>query len=901
MKPTFRTGDFQPDPDRDIQEEMEAHIDMEVEALMAQGMSEEEARAEARRLFGNRDRFRREARRHAAARERHTRWGDRFDALVRDLRYAFRRMAKSPGFTSVAILSLALGIGANTAIFSLVNSILLSGLPLREPQELVEVYTSERARGDEPGYPYSLSSVPDLFDLRERTDLFSGVGGYEAFFNRLETDDGVEPVWGEVVSWDLFSILGMTPAAGRFFVHEEGQTYGTHPVVVLGYDFWQDRYAGDPAAVGSTLRMAGREWTVVGVAPRELEGFTAPGIAMDMFATYRMQPVLNFEGSTGSHERRGSRSTFMKARLAPGVTVEQAQAALTTLSANNREAYPDAWEGRDYNIVPTSDVAIHPLVDGPLYAVATLLLAVVGLVLLIACTNLAGFLLARAADRRKEIAVRLALGARRWTLVRQLLTETLVLGLLGGAAGLVVARWTLEALMRFKPPIPIPINLDIGLDRTVLFFALVVSIAAGIVFGLIPALQSTKPDVAPTLKDETGSGTGRPRRLTLRNGLIVTQVAISMVLLLGAGLFLRSLQSAGQIDLGFTARDGGIVWLMSMGNDMTNEEFLSTTRRLEEQAGALPGITRVGSSEMLPIGMSYQETNFDVPGVPPPAGEEHFSMGYNVVSPGYFQVMGIEIVSGRPLTEADKEGAEPSIIISQAAARRLWPGENPLGREIQPTHRDHSYRVVGVARDTKVWNIGEEYRPYVYFSNRQYPINSVQLVARGTVPDPQIAAQLRQLVNEVDPRLVLMESKTMKEHLAFALFPPRMAALLLGVFGALALILATTGLYGTVAFSVSRRSREMGIRLSLGAATGKVVGMVLRGAMGLVAVGVIIGVILSLGLAQAIQGFLYGVGATDPVTFLGVPLILMGVALVAALVPARRASRVDPVRALKSE
>jgi len=901
MKPTFRAGNFQPDPERDIQEELEAHIEMEAEALMSQGMEEEEARKEARRLFGDRRKFAGAAIREATARERKIRWRDRVDAFFQDVRYAFRRMAKSPGFTGIAIVSLALGIGANTAIFSIVNTILLSGVPMRAPHELVEVYTSEEARPDEPGYPYSLSSVPDLRDLRERSDIFSGVGGYEAFFNRIETEDSVEPVWGEIVSWDLFSILGIDPEVGRFFVHEEGQSYGTHPVVVLGYEFWQRMFGGSPNVVGTSIRMANREWTVVGVAPRELQGFMAPGIAMSMFTTYQMQGVLNSGEVTGPDESRNSHSTFMKARLAPGVTVEQAQAALATLSAQNREAYPDAWEGRDFNVLASSEVAIHPIVDGPLKAVATLLLTMVAMVLLIACTNLAGFLLARAADRKKEIAIRLALGARRWTLIRQLLTETMVLGLMGGAAGLVVAHWTLQAIKRFQPPITIPINLDVGLDGTVLLFALIVSAAAGLFFGLIPALQSTKPDVAPTLKDETGTGSGRQKRLNLRNGLIVTQVAISMVLLLGAGLFLRSLQSAGDIDLGFGVREGGTIWVMAMGDDMADEEFNVAAQTLTDRALALPGMAQVGFAEILPLGISYQESGFDIPGVDPPEGEEYLSIGYNVVSPTYFDVMDIPIVLGRAFTEMDRADTEPVVVISETAARRYWPDESPIGREIKPTSRDHSFRVIGVARDTKVWTLGEEYRPYLYYPHAQYGGESLTLVARGNLPEAQIVGQLRQLVEEVDTRLVIMEAKTMSEHLAITLFPPRMAALLLGVFGALALILATTGLYGTVAYSVSRRSREMGIRLSLGADAGSVVAMVLRGAMALVAVGAVVGWVLSLGLAQTVRVFLYGITAMDPVTFIGVPLVLGGVAFVAALIPARRASRVNPVTALKSE
>ncbi len=528
MKPTFRANDYRPDPKRDVAEEMEAHMEMEAEALMAKGVPEEEARAEARRLFGDRTRFHQEAAKEASARERRVRWTDRFDHLIRDSRYALRRMAKSPGFTGIAILSLALGIGANTAIFSLVNAVLLSGVPMRAPQELVEIYTSEEGTPEEPGYPYSISSYLDLVDLREHTDVFAEVAGYEAFFSRLETATSTEPIWGEAVSWNLFSMLGIEPEVGRFFVSEEGQTPGTHPVVVLGYDFWQRRFGADPGVVGTDLRLGGRQYTVVGVAPESVQGFTAPGFNMDMFAPYMMSDALNFEGQSNHLSQRTSRSTFIKARLAPGVSVDQARAALVTLSARQREAYPDHWEGRDFNLVPTSDVAIHPLVDGWLYAVAALLLTVVAIVLLVACTNLAGFLLARASDRKKEIALRLAMGASRGMLVRQLLTETVILGVLGGAAGLLVAKWTLGAIQAFQPPIPIPINLDLGLDRTVLLFTFGVSAAAGIFFGLVPALQSTKPDLAPTLKDESGTGTGRLRRFSLRNTLIVTQVALSM-------------------------------------------------------------------------------------------------------------------------------------------------------------------------------------------------------------------------------------------------------------------------------------------------------------------------------------------------------------------------------------
>jgi len=485
--------------------------------------------------------------------------------------------------------------------------------------------------------------------------------------------------------------------------------------------------------------------------------------------------------------------------------------------------------------------------------------------------------------------------------IRQLLTETLILGLLGGGAGLVVATWVLQALVSFQPPIPFPVNFEFALDGRVLLYTGLVSAAAGLFFGLIPALQSTNPDVAPTLKDDSGSGGGGRKRLTLRNGLIVSQVAISTVLLLGAGLFIRSLYSAQDMELGFSARDGGIAWLMlgMSGVDPEEHEFL--VRSLEDRALAIPGVERVATAEMVPLGVGLQTTTFDIPGVEPPSGQEYHSIRFNVISPTYFDVMEVPMVSGRAFSGDDRAESEPVAIVSEAAARVYWPGESPLGQMVTRRANEISYRIVGVAGDTKTWTLGEDFQPYVYLARSQVGTIGTMLVARGTIPDAEITGQLRRVIRDLDSRLVIMETKTMAEHLSVQLFPPRAAAGLLGVFGLLALILATTGLYGTVAFSVSKRTREMGIRISLGADAGKVVGMVLRSAMGLVVVGGSIGLALSLGLAQAVRTFLYGTSAFDPVTFLGVPAILLGVAALAAFVPARRASRVNPVQALKTE
>jgi predicted permease len=821
------------------------------------------------------------------------------DRLIQDIQYAIRRMAKSPGFTTIAVLSLALGIGANTAIFSIVNSILLSGVPMRAPEELVEIYTSE----EDHGYPYSVFAYPDFVDVRERTDLFSAVAAHEGFFSRLETDDATDPVWGELVSHDLFSMLGIEPALGRFFVPEEGETLGTHPVVVLGHGFWQRRYGGDPGIIGQSIRLGGHSFTVVGVGPEGLQSFTAPGFNMDMWVPYMMSQALDSDRAGGRDllNTRTDRSLFVKGRLRPGVTVEQARAALATMAAQQREAYPEAFRGREFNILPTGEVAIHPLVDGALFSVAGLLLTVVGLVLLIACTNLAGFLLARASERKKEIALRLALGARRGALVRQLLTETVLLSLLGGGAGLLVAHWVLQALMSFQPPVPIPINLNVGLDGKVLLFTLAISTAAGIFFGLFPALQSTNPDVAPTLKDDSGSGTGKRKRFSVRNALIVAQVTISMILLLGAGLFVRSLQGAQDLDLGFSLREAGLIWVMMSASDVERDEWEHLAVRMEERARAIPGVEGVATAEIMPLGVGFQSRGFDIPGIEPPEGDDHHEIPFNIVSPGYFDVMEIPIVAGRGIAPEDTRASTPVMVVSETLARRYWPGDDPIGKEIITPSDERAHQIVGVAKDTKVWTLGEEYRPYIYTARAQSNASSLFVVARGGVSEAQIVGELRRMVRELDSRLVVMDSKTMTEHLSVMLFPPRMAALLLGVFGSLALVLASTGLYGIVAFSVSRRTREMGIRISLGADARTVIGMVLRGALALVAVGGVVGLLLTLGLAQLIGGFLYGVSGTDPVTFIGVPLILGLVATVAALVPARRASLVNPVEALRRE
>ncbi|MCG6957728.1 MAG: ABC transporter permease [Gemmatimonadetes bacterium] len=824
---------------------------------------------------------------------RQTDFWSRMPMRLDDLKYAARRLIKSPGFTLVAVLSLALGIGANTAMFSIVNAVLLRRLPLAHPEQLVEVYTSE-----DNGYPASTSSYPDFADLRDHNDIFSGVVGERTEIARVDRDGEPSVVFGELVSWDFFRVLGVPMALGRSFLPEEGATPMTHPVVVLGYRMWVKEYGQDPGIVGKTVRLSGRAFTVVGVAPKAFTG-TFPVLVTSFYAPMMMSAA--FMDSEGQElEQRNSRSMFLKARLKPGVTVAQANAALKAFSAGLAERYPDSNKKRIMSAVSTEDVSIHPLVDKAALPVAGLLLTVVGLVLLIACVNLASFLLARAEDRRREIAVRLALGAGRGALVRQLLVETVVLSLLGGLAGIGLARWTLDLLMGFKPPIPVPIELDVSVDGHVLLFTLGVSLLAGLLFGLVPALQATNPDVAPTLKDEAGRA-GKPGRFNLRSTLVVTQVAFSFVLLIGAGLFVRSLQKAQTIDPGFYTGPAAMVMpMMELSDYKTDDQIREYYRTLKERLLADPDIDQVAIADRLPLGMSIRLSSFILPEVPSDRPDGDWEIDAVNVTPGYFETMEVPVVEGHAFTEADVYG-EAKIMVSQAFVQRFYPGQDVVGRTIQDGD-GRPLRIVGVARDTKVRTLGEAPRPYVYrLQGRTSIAGMMEFIVRGRASAPKLLADARRVVNEVDPDVPLFDAKTMNEHLSLMLFAPRMAALLLSVFGALALALAGVGIYGVVSYAVSRRTRELGIRMSLGASASDVVTMAVKGGMRLVVIGGLIGVVLAGGVTWSISRWLYGIGSTDVATFVAIPLLLSGVALLAAFVPARRASKVDPVRALRSE
>jgi predicted permease len=812
------------------------------------------------------------------------------ETLFADLRYTIRRLMQRPGFTLVAVLTMALGIGANSAIFSIVNAILLRPLPVESPGELVEIYSQE---GDEEPVP---NAYPDYLDIRGRDDLFVGVTGYTMDLLSMDVGDRSEVVMGEAVSGNYFELLGVPAARGRTFIPGEDDAPGAAPVVVISDGLWRRRFAADPNIVGRTLRLKGRPFEVIGVASPKFKGLYV-GFASQMWI-----PVTTRAHFGGDDlEDRGSRWLMVKGRLRQGVTPEQAQAGMNVLGRQLATTYPESNDNRRFTIIPTNDVRLHPVVDRALMPVAALLMAVVGLLLLIVCTNLANLLLARALARRKEVAIRLAIGAGRGRLIRQLLTESLVLAILGGVFGLLIAIWTANLLVSFQPPIMFQLTLDLGIDGRVLAFTFLVSVLAGVFFGLAPALQATKPELIPALKDELDNVGGRRRRFGLRDSLVVAQVAISLVLLIGAGLFVRSLISAQDIDPGFERERVALIMLapsIAAYEDSRARDLLSS---VVERARTLPGVEGAALASRMPLGVSVNTNELFVEGVATPEGEAP-SIDAVTVSSGYFDVMGIPLLQGRDFQEQDDESAPRVAIVSDAAARRFWPGENPIGKRLRLGSPEGELReIVGVARDTKVRTLGEKPRPYLYLHHLQRHRGFMALVTRTSGDPKPMLSTLRLEILLVDEGMPIMESKTMTEHLGIMLFAPRIGGILLGVFGGLGVLLATIGLYGVVSYAAAQRTREVGIRVALGARPGDVMQLVVGRGMMLVGVGVVIGLVLAFAAALPLGSLLYGVSVSDPVTFVGITLLLAGVAFVATMVPALRAARLDPMVALRRE
>jgi predicted permease len=668
---------------------------------------------------------------------------------------------------------------------------------------------------------------------------------------------------------------------------------------MLGFGYWQERYAGDPEVVGQAIRLNGHSYTIVGVAPEDYPG-SVPGVPVDFMVPINMVQEIQ-QGTGNPLTSRDNQSYFAKGRLRQGATTEGAQVVLSGVAATLRETYPDTWdETRGFLAVPSEDVVMNPAFDKILILSSTLALVLVGVVLLIACANLASFLLARGADRKKEIAMRLALGARRGVLVRQLLTETILLAFIGGVLGMGVSIWLLKLLTSMELPLPGGMSLDFAMTGKAFLFALGVTAVTGVLFGLAPALQSTNPDVAPTLKDESTGG-GKPRLFTLRNTLVSGQFAACLVLLVSAGLFFRSFQAFQSEDPGFGTEPTGLLTFVVSGERYNEEEGRVFLRSYLDRLVNTPEVISVGTISNIHMNTTSTQTlELNVDGIEPPPGRLAWEIDQAIAGPEFFDAAGVPIREGRNFEDTDLPDGTPVAIVNQEMAERFWPEGDVVGNVIRrPSGQE--VVVVGVAETTKVRAIGEAPRPFVYrpYSQNYHSFHTAVIRSSGR-PEEALQAGFR-VLREMDPEILVVETKTMNEHLGIMLFPARMGVLLSSLFAIVALCLATIGIYGVVSYTVARKSREVGIRMSLGAEPARVVREVVRSGMGLAAVGTGIGLVLALVGARVLQSLLFGVGAFDPVTFVGVPVALLAVALFAAYLPARRASRVDPVRALKAE
>ncbi len=814
------------------------------------------------------------------------------DALIANARYALRRMGRSPWFTLTAIVSLGLGIGANTAVFSLVNAVFLIDPGFDRSERLVDVYMSQ------PGFTHGTLSYPDFQSIEEGVDAFSQVETMRLAFVQLEQEGRLETLTAEAVSGGWFSMLGIDVVLGRGLTPEDHVEPGAHPVVVLGHSTWVNQHGADPGVVGRTIRLGGREYEIVGVANERYRG-SLRGLEAQL-----LLPVLQYDELSGtagnSYRSRRSQSYFPKATLAAGVTPEAAEAALDRLAADLRAEFPDIWtEDEGLTLVPTRDVVINPMIDRYVSQTAGVLLVVVALVLLIACANLASFLLARASDRRKEIAVRLAMGAKRRALIGQLLTETTLLSVLGGGVGVGVATWAMRTLQTADLPLPLPITLDLSLDLRVLAFSLLVSLVAGLLFGLVPALQATNPALAPTLRDETAGG-GRARGAALRNLLVAGQVGVSVVLLVGAGLFLRSFAAMQEIDLGFSEGPAALVELITPSARYDHVERRAFWDRLTTDVERIPGVRQVGITDNIPLNqLNTQTIGVQVDGMEPTNGASDFSVDWTMIDEHFLEAMGIELLAGRGFDGGDTEESQRVVIVSPAFADFFFQTRDVVGRSF--TMRGQETVIVGLTEEVKVRTPGEAPRPYLMVPWTQSTSTSYVLVASTEGDADALATQVVRAAQAIDPEIMIFRAMTMDRHLAAMRIGRILGAQVIGGFAALALLLASIGLYGVVAYSVARRSREVGIRISLGAESGQVVRMLTLSGLRIVAAGVVVGLGLSALLTQALSRLLYGVSGLDPVTFVGVPVLILVVSWLASWIPARRATGVDPVTALRSD
>ena len=810
--------------------------------------------------------------------------------LLQDIRYGLRTMFRSPGLVIVVSLSIGLGSGLNITIFSLINSILLQPLPaITQQEELVELYTSS------PGLRFGAVSYPDYVDYRDTNQVFLDLIAQRVTPVSMSSGgSNNQIIAGIIVSGNYFSALGVPPMLGRAFYPDEDRTPNSSPVAVISYSLWQRAFGGDKQIVGKSVIINSQSFTIIGVAP---EGFigTSVGLAPDIWFPLMMQARV-LPGSDRLPER-GARWLNVIGRLKPGVSREQAEAGMQPIVNRLAQEYANTNKGTTATVVPLGEGSVG--IRKNLSTVLMLLMAVVFLVLLIACFNVANLMLARALARHKEIGLRQALGASRRRLVQQLLTESVLFSLLGGIVGIVVAFVATRLLLNLVPPTPIPVSFDLSLSNEVFVFALIVSIVTGIIFGLAPAIQTTKISLLPALKDD-GAGQQGFKKSRLRNLLVMGQVAISLILLISAGLFLRSLQNAQNSNPGFEPEK-----LVAISTDVGLQGYDQETgqryyQQLAERLGKLPGVESTSLGYIVPLsGGGQQQIAVQIPGYEPPP-DTILAIDYNTVGPNFFQAMSIPLVHGRDFSDFDTKDVAGVCIINEAMARRFWPDRNPIDQSLSITRNKTPLKIVGVVKNSKYYSLKEEPKPYLYLPFLQNYQSRMTVFAKTSGDAASVLPVVRREVEALDknmPARVL----TMRDVLSFILIPQKLAAILLTIFSLLALALATVGLYAVMAYSVSKRRREIGIRMALGAQRGDVLKLILKQGMLLTAIGLVVGLAASVALTRFFSGLLYGISPTDFGTFAAITLVQVVVALIASYIPARRATKVDPLIALKYE
>jgi predicted permease len=829
------------------------------------------------------------------------------ETLLKDIRYALRWMARSPGFSAVAILSLGLGVGVNTAMFSLVDSLLFRPLPVLAPDRLVDVFTTG---GD--GDQYATSSYQDYLDLKTHNTVFSDMIGYSPMMAPLSLGDRSRIMLGQIVTSNYFSMLGVQPALGRLLVPSDDDP-GAERVVVLSHQMWQREFGGDQSIVSRSLTLRGLPYSIVGVAPASFTGVVpllTPELFLPIAHVEEVEPAgindsVPSPTGTNALERRGQRWLFVKGRLKDGVSAAQAHANVALIGQQLAKEQVQTNKDRNMAAVPTEDVRLLvPQAGGILSAGAAGVMAIVGLVLLIACANVAGMLLARASARRREISVRLAIGASRARLIQQLLIEGALLGTLGAVAAVALAWALVQGLQTMPLPLPVSVAFDVRIDGRVLTFSILVAALTGMLAGLLPALKASAPSLVSDLRGDAPAAKMGGRRWTLRDALVVSQVALTAVLLVVAGLLLRSLGASQRADVGFDPKG---VAAIAFDTDMvryTPERGREFWRQAQARVASLPGVTSVGIiSPTLPFTFNFSQQEVRIDNRTYAEGQRGEIIENVAVSSQYLQTMGVPIVEGRGIEDSDIAGSPDVAVINATMARKFWPSESAIGHTftvVQGT-RSRTYRVVGVNRDHKRHGVLETASPYIYYAEAQRPSRYNFIVARTSGDATALVQAMRRELLAMEPSLVFMSANTMEQNLGLSLMPARVGALLAAGFGGLGTLLAAIGLYGVIAFSVARRTREIGVRMALGAQPGGVLTMVMRQGLLIVAIGLAAGALLAAGAATALQRVLYGISPFDPVAWgFGIAAMLLAAAL-ANFVPARRAMRIDPMTALRIE